>query len=100
LDPHFGPWLGLSVDDVTGHLYADPPGSLEVVISRVYADGPARRAGLEVGDIVESFNGATVTSAAMLAGMKNDLSVGQQAIFGIRRRTQHMRVAVITKEPT
>lgn len=79
------PWLGLSVDDVTGHLYADPPGSPEVVISRIYADGPARRAGLQVGDIIESFNGRTVTDSAMLVALKDDIDVGGRIRFGIRR---------------
>ena len=79
------PWLGLSVMDVADHLYADPPGSSEIVVSRVFADGPARAAGLQVGDIIESINGRNISSAAVLAAFKNTLQVGDQVSMGIRR---------------
>ncbi len=42
------PWLGITTDEFKGHL----------VISRVTADSPAQRAGLQAGDMIVSVNGA------------------------------------------
>lgn len=88
------PWLGVSVDDFRDHLYAEPPGSAEVVVSRVFADGPGRKAGLQVGDIIESFNGAVVSNAAMLVDLKKQVNAGDQVSMGIRRRNQRLSVLV------
>ena len=88
------PWLGVSVDDFRDHLYAEPPGSAEVVVSRVFADGPGRKAGLQVGDIIESFNGAVVSNAAMLIDLKKQVNAGDQVALGIRRRNQRLSVLV------
>ena len=89
-----GPWLGISVDDVADHIYAEPPGTPEVVIRRVFVDGPGARAGLRVGDIVETFNGAAVGSAATLAGLKQSVAVGDRVVLGIRRGTARMNASV------
>jgi S1-C subfamily serine protease len=90
--------LGVSVDDVTDHLYADPPGSSEVVISRIYADGPARQAGLRVGDLIESFNGLTVRNSMMLVALKNDIEIGEQMVFGIRRGKDALSVIMTAEQ--
>lgn len=91
-------WLGLSVDDITDHLHADPPGSSEVVISRVYADGPAKRAGLQVGDIIETFNGVPVTTARMLVNLKGEVQVGRPIPIDIRRGRSVRRFLVMPVE--
>jgi hypothetical protein len=88
------PWLGLSVDDITDHLFAEPPGSSEVVVSRVFVDGPAGQAGLRVGDIIESFNGASVSDAASLAVSKNALNPGEPVAMGIRRGRDRFNVLI------
>ena len=88
------PWLGVSVDDFRDHLYADPPGSSEVVVSRVFADGPGRKAGLQVGDIIESFNGTAVSNAAMLVDLKLPVKAGDEVAFGIRRQNQRLNLRV------
>lgn len=88
------PWLGISVDDVRDHLYADPPGSPEVVVSRVFVDGPSARAGLRVGDIIEAFNGVNVADAATLVDVKNGVEAGDRVSMGIRRGADRLRVLV------
>ncbi|MFZ0791150.1 MAG: PDZ domain-containing protein [Chromatiaceae bacterium] len=88
------PWLGVSVADIGDHRYADPPGSSEVVISRIFADGPARKAGLRVGDIIESFNGAPVNTSRQLVDLKRTVGTGERIRFGIRRGNSALRLAM------
>ena len=88
------PWLGMSVDDIADHRYADPPGSAEVVVSRVYADGPAKKAGLRVGDIIETFNGVNVRSSMTLVDLKNGIEAGDRIPLGIRRGNNALRLVV------
>jgi len=92
------PWLGISVDDVADHLYADPPGTSEVVISRVYADGPGKIAGLRVGDIIETFNAVPVTTARMLADLKRGVHIGRQVPIDVRRGTRLQRFLITPVE--
>jgi predicted metalloprotease with PDZ domain len=92
------PWLGISVDDVADHLYADPPGTPEVVISRVYADGPGKIAGLRVGDIIETFDGVPVTTARMLADLKRRVQIGRQVPIDVRRGTSVQRFLITPVE--
>jgi S1-C subfamily serine protease len=82
------------VDDISDHLYADPPGSSEVVVSRVFVDGPGRPAGLQVGDIIESFNGRPVSNARELVALKDEVRSGDQVAVGIRRSVGRFNVVI------
>ena len=73
------PWFGMRVED------RNQMGSDEVVISRIDKDGPAEEAGLRTGDILTSFDGAEVSSAAALANMTRAISLGDRVPVGIRR---------------
>ncbi|MFY9975827.1 MAG: PDZ domain-containing protein [Chromatiaceae bacterium] len=92
------PWLGISVDDVADHLYADPPGTSEVAISRVYADGPGKIAGLRVGDIIETFDGVPVKTARMLVDLKSGVQIGRQVPINVRRGTSVRRFLITPVE--
>lgn len=91
---HSSPWLGFSVDDIADHRYADPPGSSEIVVSRVFADGPAKRAGLRVGDIIESFNGVIISDSIRLVDLKNALGRGEPILIEIRRGNTKLRLSM------
>ena len=88
------PWLGMSVDNVTDHLHANPPGSSEVVITRIYTDGPARKAGLRVGDIVESFDGVAVENSLTLVELKGNVDIGDRIPLGVRRGAENVSVLI------
>lgn len=92
------PWLGISVDDVADHLHADPPGTSEVAISRVYADGPGKIAGLRVGDIIETFDGVPVKTARMLVDLKSGVQIGKQVPIDVRRGTSVRRFLITPVE--
>jgi len=90
-------WLGMSVDDVSGHLYAASPGSTAVVVTRIYADGPAKEAGLEVGDLVESFNGVLVRNSFTLVDLKTGIAAGERVPLRIRRGNKKLRVVIMAE---
>lgn len=68
-------WLGISVDDLLD-------GSLR--IGAVDPDGPARRAGLVVGDEIAAVDGVTVGSALELAGVLAVHRVGDRVTLTVR----------------
>jgi S1-C subfamily serine protease len=88
------PWLGVSVADVLDHRFADPPGSSEVVISRIFADGPAKMADFRVGDIIESFNGVPVSSSGQIVDLKKSVRAGERITVAIRRGNSRLRLAM------
>lgn len=59
-------WLGVEPQDITAELAQafDLEGQDGVILARVFGDGPAARAGLQVGDIVVGLDAQQVTDAA------------------------------------
>jgi serine protease Do len=58
-------WLGVTLQDLTGELrsqFGIPDGVAGVVVSDVLPDTPARRAGLERGDVITALDGEAVVS--------------------------------------
>lgn len=80
------PRLGLLVKDV--------PGGAEV--GTVRPDTAAARAGVRVGDVVESFNGQPVRSVANLERMATQLQPGQTLEIGVRRGSEHLKLRTTT----
>jgi len=63
-------------------------------VSRVFVDGPGRPAGLQVGDIIESFNGRPVSNARELVALKDEVRSGDQVAVGIRRSVGRFNVVI------
>lgn len=96
-------WLGVLIQDVTRELAESfgmdhPHGAL---IAKVLSDGPAEKAGLEVGDIVVKFNGKKVSFSSDLPPLVGSTSVNKTVPVEIIRRSKHKTIQVkISELPT
>ena len=64
------------------------------LISALMPDGPAQRAGLQVGDVIVSVGGAAISSSRELLNQVAKLQVGQAYPFAILRKGQPLTVSV------
>lgn len=70
------PYIGItgtSITEATAPSYELPVGAL---IMEIVEDGPADRAGLEVGDVITAFNGSAVTSMDKLIELVGQVEIG------------------------
>lgn len=66
----------------------------EVMFVRIETNGPADKAGLKAGDIVESAGGVAITSASTFVDYVHKQHPGDLAHIGVRRDSQHLGVNV------
>ncbi len=96
-------WLGVLIQDVTRELAESfnmdhPHGAL---IAKVLPDGPAEKAGIEVGDIVVKFNGKKVSFSSDLPPLVGSTIVNTTVPVEIIRRSKHKTIQVkISELPT
>jgi len=96
-------WLGVLIQDVTRELAESfdmehPHGAL---IAKVLPDGPAEKAGIEVGDIIVNFNGEKVSFSSDLPPLVGATSVDSVVSVDIIRRSKHKTIQVkISELPT
>lgn len=92
-------WIGLSIQDVSPE-HARSIGMkrpVGVVVSEIVGKGPAAKAGIEVGDILLSWNGAPIRGAHRLRWDVACAEVGKKVPVELVRRGKVIRVEV---EPT
>ena len=99
--PLVRPWLGASGQDVTAELaesmtLARPSG---VLVNRVYPDGPADRAGVRLGDVVQAVNGHGVDDGEALRFRIATRAVGDDIILGVVRRNRMIDLPVTLIAP-
>lgn len=87
-------WLGVSVQPVTSGMapalgLTAPRGA---IISRVEADGPADRAGIETGDLILRFDGREVPDSRSLPRMVAETEAEREVVIALRRRGENMTI--------
>ncbi|NQV23554.1 MAG: PDZ domain-containing protein [Rhodopirellula sp.] len=65
------------------------------VITRVWPDSPAARAGLQIGDVIVSCNGTLIASVEELVVEMKDVRVGARYVYDIHRGRQAVRAEVV-----
>jgi len=90
------PWIGATGQPVTVELAEgfglDHPGG--VVINNIFPDGPAAKAGLEVGDVVTAVDDKPVTDPEALRFRLATLPIGDMARLSVNRKGKLLIVPV------
>jgi serine protease Do len=91
-------WLGVMIQEVTRDLAESfnmdrPHGAL---VAKVVEDGPAKRAGIKVGDIIVEFNGEPIESSSSLPPLVGRVRSGESAKLKLLRegRTKELTIKI------
>ena len=90
-------WLGVLIQDVTRELAESfnmdkPHGAL---VAKVLADSPAERAGIEVGDIIVSYDGAEIAFSSDLPPLVGNSKIDSNVPMGIIRAGKRKNLDVM-----
>jgi serine protease Do len=93
-------WLGVVIQLVDANLaksfgLTKPQGAL---VSKIMAGSPAQQAGIQVGDIILSYNGEPLDTHAELPTLVGMTEIGKTATLKVRRNNQEMEVPVLIAE--
>jgi serine protease Do len=89
-------WLGVQIQDVTRELAESfgmkkPQGAL---VAKILPKSPAEAAGLQIGDIIEEFNGREIESSAALPPMVGKTKIGESAKLKVLRQGKSIEVLI------
>jgi S1-C subfamily serine protease len=92
-------WIGITVQDIDEKLtqYLRVPGKKGVIIKAVEPESPARKAGLEEGDIILSFGTKKINDVDDYVSVTKSLAAGDTLKARIWRNGKKQTVAVKTK---
>lgn len=93
-------WLGVLIQDITQELaesfdMGKPQGAL---VSRVLDDSPAKKAGIETGDVIVKFNKEHVESSSDLPPMVGTAPVGKKILVEVIRGGRQKKLTVVIGE--
>jgi len=93
-------WLGVLIQDVTRELaetfgMSHPRGAL---VSQVLPDSPAEHSGIQVGDVIVSYNGRDLPTSAALPPMVGTSPVDRPSTLAILRHGKEMEIKVTIGE--
>ena len=74
------------------------PGSAGVVVAAVAAEGPAAQAGMRVGDVVQRYNGVSVSDTRQFYRLMLDSVPGSRVELELFRDGSVVRIAVPVEE--
>ncbi|MBN2716856.1 MAG: trypsin-like peptidase domain-containing protein [Deltaproteobacteria bacterium] len=87
-------WLGVGIRDLDERLTQLTSAANGVMVTELYKNGPAIQSGLQVGDVIEKFNGTDVTDSSMLSWMTATAGIGNTVELEIRRDRKPIRIQV------
>lgn len=93
-------WIGIKIQTVTGEI-ADAIGASRAegsIVSWVLPNGPAKQAGLAIGDVILRYNGAALSDERALLRHIAHTQAGDKMTLLVRHDGQERQVAVIAKE--
>jgi serine protease Do len=95
-------WLGVAIQDLDEELKNYYKVDSGVLVSEVFADDPADKAGIKANDIIVSVNGTQVNSSRELSRLIAAVPVGEKAEIKINRKGEMMtkKIAVAKRDET
>lgn len=91
-------WLGISIQEMTDALAKEfgAPDTTGALVAEVMDESPARKAGLERGDIIRTYGGTEVKDAAHLRTLVAESAPGRQVVLTVWRekRSRSMEVTL------
>jgi Do/DeqQ family serine protease len=103
-EPIAHPWLGVEIEDMSQDVASASgySGTSGVIIREVVSGGPADLAGIQEGDIITGWNGATVVDTNDLLQKVQQAGVGAKVVLTIWRdnKTINVNVALADRPST
>jgi serine protease Do len=97
-------WLGVGIQDISKQVaeYYGIKSEKGVLVTEVFPDDPADKAGIEPQDIILSINGIEVGTSREITSMIADLGVGETAKIKVLRNgeTRTFKVKIAKREDT
>jgi serine protease Do len=95
------PRLGIDAENLDGDFgnYFGAPEGLGVLVRSVFADSPAAKADLKVGDVITSVNGERIRSTAELRQKVSAKSESNSVKLGVIRNKSEMSITVAMPAP-
>jgi serine protease Do len=93
-------WLGVAIQDLDDELKSYYEVDSGVLVTEVFADDPADKAGIRANDIILSVNGMPVNSSRELSRLIAGVPVGEKAEIKINRKGETMtkKIAVAKRD--
>jgi serine protease Do len=94
------PWVGIGLQDITSDLmkYFDLKEKSGALVSQVYGDSPAEKAGLKAGDAVIEIDGVKITNSQDVVREVLKKQVGQKVNFVVLREGKRTEISVTTAQ--
>lgn len=95
------PWLGVTGQPVTADI-ADSLGLTRpqgVMVTKLHKSSPAKKAGMQVGDVVISINGKTIRDQSEMKFRLATVPMGQSAVISVLRKGKPIELNVEAVSP-